>query len=76
MSSLHSQLPDEITKPMYNNTTFIEAHNNIETLVSMVEMAYGLPYKHEDSTVAINLVDTQLEQDLSQLPFARAESRT
>ena len=30
----------------------------------MVEMAYGLPYQHEDSTVAINLVDAQLERDL------------
>ncbi len=66
-SSLLSQLSDEKTKPMYNNTTFIEACNNIETLVSLVEMAYGLPYKHEDSTVAVNLVDFQaLEQDLSQ----------
>ena len=37
----------------------------------MVEMAYGLPYKHEDSMVAINLVDAQLEQDLSQSLFAR-----
>ncbi len=70
-SSLRSQLSNEITKPIYNNTTFIEARNNIETLVSMVEMAYGLPFKHEDSTVAINLVDAQLEQDLSQSPFAR-----
>ncbi len=37
----------------------------------MVEMAYGLPYQHEDSTVAINLVDAQLERDLSQSLFAR-----
>ena len=37
----------------------------------MLEVAYGLPYKHEDSTVAINLVDAQLEQDSSQVPFAR-----
>ena len=34
-------------------------------------MAYGLPYTHGDSTVAINLDDAQLEQDLSQSPFAR-----
>ena len=34
-------------------------------------MAYSLPYTHGDSTVAINLVDAQLEQDLSQSPFAR-----
>jgi hypothetical protein len=39
--------------------TFIEALNNVEILVSMVEMAYGLPYKHEDSMVTINLVDAQ-----------------
>ncbi len=74
-SSLLSQLSEEITKPIYNNATFVEARNNIETLVSMVEMAYGLPHKHEDSTVAINLVDAQLEQDLSQSPFARDQDR-
>ena len=42
-SGLRSQLSEEIAKPIYNNMTFIEACNNIETLVSMVEMAYGLP---------------------------------
>jgi hypothetical protein len=31
-SSLLSQLSDEITKPIYNKATFIEARNNIETL--------------------------------------------
>jgi hypothetical protein len=51
---------------MYSNLTFIEANNNIKTLVSMAEMAYGLPYKYEDSIVVTNLVDAQLEQDLSQ----------
>jgi hypothetical protein len=70
-SSLRSQLSDAITKPIYNNATFIEARNNTKTLVSMIEMAYGLTYKHEDSKVAINLVDAQLEQDLSQSQFAR-----
>ncbi len=74
-SSLHSQLSEEIAKPIYNTTTLIEARNNIETLVSMVEMAYGQPHKHEDSTVAINLVDAQLEQDLSQSLFARDQDR-
>ena len=38
-------------------------------------MAYGLPYKHEDSTVAINTVDAQLELDLSQAPFAKDQER-
>ena len=41
----------------------------------MVEMAYGLPYKHEDSTVAINIADAQLELDLSQAPFANHQER-
>ena len=41
----------------------------------MVEMAYGLPYKHEDSTVAITIVDAQLELDLSQAPFAKDQER-
>ena len=41
----------------------------------MVEMAYGLPYKHEDSTVAINIVDAQLELDLSQALFAKEQER-
>ena len=74
-STLRSQLSEEIAKPIYNSTTFIEARNNIETLVSMVEMAYGLPYQHEDSMVTINLIDAQLERDLSQSPFARDQDR-
>jgi hypothetical protein len=41
----------------------------------MIEMTYGLPYQHEDSTVAINLVNTQLERDLSQSLFARDQDR-
>ena len=51
-SGLRLQLSEEISKPIYNNSTFIEIRNNIEILVSMREMAYGLPYKHEDSTIA------------------------
>ena len=74
-SGLRTQLSEEISKPIYNNSTFIEDRNNIEILTSMVEMAYGLPYKHEDSTVAINIVDAQLELDLSQAPFAKDQER-
>ena len=74
-SGLRSQLSEAIAKPIYNNATFIESRNNIEILVSMVEMAHGLPYKHEDSTVAINLVDAQLELDLSQAPFEKDQER-
>ena len=74
-SGLRSQLSEEISKPINNNATFIDTQNNIEILVSMVEMAYGLPYKHEDSTVAITIVDAQLELDLSQAPFAKDPER-
>ena len=41
-SGLLSQLSEEISKPIYNNATFIDAQNNIEILVSMVEMAHGI----------------------------------
>jgi hypothetical protein len=60
-SGPQSQLSEEISNPVYNNATFIDARNNIEILVSMVQMAYGLPYrdKHEDFTVSINLVHAQ-----------------
>ena len=34
-----------------------------------------MPYKHDDSTVAINIVDEQLELDLSQAPFAKEQER-
>ncbi len=63
-SGLSSQFSEEIVKSIYNRATFIHARNSIEILVSLVEVVYGLRYKHADSTVAINLVDTQLEQDL------------
>jgi hypothetical protein len=60
---------------MFSNVAFLDARNHIETLVSMVEMADGLPYKHKDSTIAINLVDAQLEIYLSQASFAREQER-
>jgi hypothetical protein len=42
----------------------------------MAEMAYhGLPYKHDYSMVAINLVNAQLEQELSQSPLAREQDK-
>ncbi len=41
----------------------------------MVEIAYGLPYNHEDTTVTINLIDAQLEINLSQSSFTREQER-
>ena len=41
----------------------------------MVEMAHGLPYKHDDHTTAINLINTQLEKSNAQAVFAREQDR-
>ena len=41
----------------------------------MIKMAYGLPYTHKDSKVAVNVVDAQLEQDWAQVSFAREQER-
>ena len=41
-SGLLSHLSEEISKPIYNDATFIDSRDKIEILVSMVEMAYGL----------------------------------
>ena len=74
-SGLQSQLSEEISNPIYNNATFIDARNNIEILISMVQMADGLPYKHEDFTVSINLAHAQLGLDIPQSPFAKEQER-
>ena len=37
----------------------------------MVKMAYGLPFKHDDHTTAINLINAQLEKINAQKVFAR-----
>ena len=41
----------------------------------MVEMAYGLPYKHDIHTTAINLIDKQLEKINSLMVLAREQDR-
>ena len=61
-SYLLSLISDEICKPTADHKPFIEIRDAVELLVSMVEMAYGLPYKHEDHTAAIILIDAQLEK--------------
>ncbi len=60
-------------KPITYNKYFIETRDAIELPVSMVEMAYCLPYKHEVHTTAINLIDAQLEKINSQATFAREQ---
>ena len=39
----------------------------------MVEMAFGLQYKHDDHTTAIQFIDAQLEKINSQAVFAREQ---
>ena len=41
----------------------------------MVEMASGLPYKHDDHTTAIQFIDAQLEKINSQAVFGREQDR-
>ena len=49
-STLRSQLYEELCKLINDHKSFVEARDNIEILISMVEMAHGLPYKDEDHT--------------------------
>ncbi len=39
----------------------------------MVNMAYGLPYKHDNHTTAINLNDVQLGKINLQVTFAKEQ---
>ncbi len=53
---LKSQRSDGICRPITDIKSFVEIWDVIQRLVTMVEMAYGLPNKHEDHTTAIILV--------------------
>ena len=43
-----------------DHKSFAEIRDSIELLISMVEMAYGLPYKHDGHTTAIQFIDARL----------------
>ena len=74
-STLRSQLNEELCKPITDHKTFVDVWDNIELLISMVEMAHGLPYKDEDHTTAIQFIDVQLERINSQAVFGREHER-
>ena len=74
-STLQSQLNDDLCKPITDHKSFVEARDNIELIISMVEMAYGLPYKDEDHMTAIQFIDVQLEKINSQAVFGREQDR-
>ena len=74
-STLRSQLSDEICKPITDHKSFVEIRDGIELLISMVEMAFGLPYKQDDHTTAMQFIDAQLERINSQAVFAREQDR-
>ena len=74
-STLWLQLSDEICKPITDHKSFVEIRDGIELLISMVKMAFGLPYKHDDHTTAIQSIDAQLEKINSQAVFAREQDR-
>ena len=58
-----------------DHKSFVEIQDNVELLISMVEMAVGLPYKQEDHTTAMQFIDAQLEKINSQAVFAREQDR-
>ena len=74
-STLRSQLSGEICKPITDHKSFVEVRDNIELLISMVELAYGLPYKEDDHTTAIQFINAQLEKINSQAVFGREQDR-
>ncbi len=61
-SYLWSQLSDVLYKSITGHNFFMEIWDAIKLLASMVEMACGLPYMHEDHTTAINVINGQLER--------------
>jgi hypothetical protein len=72
-SKLQLQLSDELSRAIIDHILFFEVRDAIDLLVSMIEMAYGLPYKHDNHTTAINLIDAHLEKSNSQTTFAREQ---
>jgi hypothetical protein len=70
-SKLQSQLSYELCKPNTNHKHLIEFRDAIKLLLSIIEMEFGLPYKHDDDTKAINLIDKQLGKIHSQVTIAR-----
>ncbi len=49
-----------------NSISAIEIRYAIELIINMLEMAYGLPYKHDNHTIAVNFIDAQWERITSQ----------
>jgi hypothetical protein len=47
----------------------------MKLIISMIEMAYGLPYKHDNRTAAINSINVQLEKVDLQITFAKEQDR-
>jgi hypothetical protein len=69
------RLADDFCKPITDHKYFLVILDAIKHLISMVEMVCCLPYKYEDHTPAINLIDAQLEKINSWVIFAREQDR-
>ena len=61
-SQLQAQLSEAPNKSICDHKTLIDIRNAIELLASMIEMANGLPYKHDDNKTTINLLVIQLNE--------------
>jgi hypothetical protein len=57
------QTSDIFQKSITDHKSVNEVREATELLVSMVEMAYGLPYKYDDDTTALQLIQAQLKKN-------------
>ncbi len=54
---------------------FIEIRDFIKLLGSVIDMAFGLQFKHDYHTTAINRINAQLEEINLQVTFASEQGR-
>jgi hypothetical protein len=74
-SHLRTQLSEKLCKLITDHRSYIEVPDSIELLVSRVELTYCLPYKCEDHTPAIMIIDAQLEKINPHASFAREQDQ-
>ena len=59
----------EIAKPVRTHKQVSVLRHVVERTVAMIEMAFALPFGAEDSMVAINFVNAQIDVDENRFPF-------
>ena len=75
LAKVKLKLRAKLAEEIQFHKTFPDSRNSIASLVIMIDMANGLPYKHQDPTTAIYVVDVQLESDSADPLFAMDQDR-